>query len=218
MRNADKFVEDEKTRLFDKLPKQVQNAFTKLKEYREGREAVAQPYRTAKKAFEDFIKLNPEANWNKTDKDKGQPLKDTRDAAYKKLQNFDKLSKGLEDQLAGLGYGANARKLFAGYAMGGMVYANRGLEIAASKYALGTDTIPAMLTPGEFVMRKSAVDSIGADKLSAMNNGTSIGESVYNYSITVNATGNGLDANDLARQVMEQIKRVDSQRIRSNNY
>ena len=104
------------------------------------------------------------------------------------------------------------------YAMGGMVYANKGLEIAASKYALGTDTIPAMLTPGEFVMQKSAVDSIGADRLTAMNNGTSVGESVYNYSITVNATGNGLDANDLARQVMEQIKRVDSQRIRSNNY
>ena len=104
------------------------------------------------------------------------------------------------------------------YAMGGMVYANKGLEIAASKYALGTDTIPAMLTPGEFVMQKSAVDSIGADRLTAMNNGTSMGESVYNYSITVNATGNGLDANDLARQVMEQIKRVDSQRIRSNNY
>jgi len=104
------------------------------------------------------------------------------------------------------------------YAMGGMVYANRGLEIAASKYALGTDTIPAMLTPGEFVMQKSAVDSIGADRLTSMNNGTSMGESVYNYSITVNATGNGLDANDLARQVMEQIKRVDSQRIRSNNY
>jgi hypothetical protein len=30
---------------------------------------------------------------------------------------------------------------------------------------VGTDTIPAMLTPGEIVIKKSSVDSIGADKL-----------------------------------------------------
>lgn len=38
-----------------------------------------------------------------------------------------------------------------------------------------TDTIPAMLTPGEFVMRKSAVASIGLDNLHAMNNGYNTG-------------------------------------------
>ena len=31
------------------------------------------------------------------------------------------------------------------------------------------DTVPAMLTPGEFVMSKGAVDRIGTDKLMAMN-------------------------------------------------
>ncbi len=31
------------------------------------------------------------------------------------------------------------------------------------------DTVPAMLTPGEFVMSKGAVDMIGSDKLMAMN-------------------------------------------------
>ena len=31
------------------------------------------------------------------------------------------------------------------------------------------DTVPAMLTPGEFVMSKGAVNMIGADKLMAMN-------------------------------------------------
>ncbi|MDO5877136.1 hypothetical protein QN084_06395 [Paenarthrobacter sp. R1] len=30
---------------------------------------------------------------------------------------------------------------------------------------IGTDTVPAMLTPGEIVIKKSSVDSIGADKL-----------------------------------------------------
>ena len=32
-----------------------------------------------------------------------------------------------------------------------------------------SDTVPAMLTPGEFVMSKGAVNMIGADKLMAMN-------------------------------------------------
>lgn len=35
------------------------------------------------------------------------------------------------------------------------------------------DTVPAMLTPGEFVIRKKAVEAIGVDKLGAMNNGAS---------------------------------------------
>jgi hypothetical protein len=96
-----------------------------------------------------------------------------------------------------------------------MVYANNGLSVEASKYALGTDTIPAMLTPGEFVMSKPAVDRIGTDSLSYMNNGTSVGESVYNYSITVNA--NSSDTSGIADAVLREIKRVDSQRIRSGN-
>ena len=104
--------------------------------------------------------------------------------------------------------------LIAGYAMGGMVYANNGLSVEASKYALGTDTIPAMLTPGEFVMSKPAVDRIGTAALSSMNNGTSVGESVYNYSITVNA--NSSDSSGIADAVLREIKRIDSQRIRSS--
>jgi hypothetical protein len=35
----------------------------------------------------------------------------------------------------------------------------------------GTDTVPAMLTPGEFVIKKSSVDKIGAGNLAALNNG-----------------------------------------------
>jgi hypothetical protein len=55
--------------------------------------------------------------------------------------------------------------------------------------------------------------------MSQINNKTANlgGNSVYNYSVTVNATGD-MNANDLARKVMEQIKQVDSQRMRSNNY
>ena len=36
----------------------------------------------------------------------------------------------------------------------------------------GTDTVPAMLTPGEFVVRKSAVDKVGVGTLQAINSGT----------------------------------------------
>ena len=43
---------------------------------------------------------------------------------------------------------------------------NKGGKVPGS----GTgDTVPAMLTPGEFVMSKGAVDQIGVDNLMAMN-------------------------------------------------
>jgi TP901 family phage tail tape measure protein len=78
----------------------------------------------------------------------------------------------------------------------------------------GTDTVPAMLTPGEFVMSKYAVDSYGTNKMKAINNGSYKGEKVYNYNLNVNVKS---DANpeDIARVVMTQIRQVDSQRIRT---
>ena len=78
----------------------------------------------------------------------------------------------------------------------------------------GTDTVPAMLTPGEFVMSKYAVDSYGVDKMKAINSGSYDGEKVYNYNLNVNVKS---DANpeDIARVVMTQIRQVDSQRIRA---
>ena len=48
----------------------------------------------------------------------------------------------------------------------GLTGYNKGGKVPGS----GTgDTVPAMLTPGEFVMSKGAVDQIGTDKLMAMN-------------------------------------------------
>ena len=38
--------------------------------------------------------------------------------------------------------------------------------------AVGTDTVPAMLTPGEFVMKKNAVDKYGSAFMSSINNGS----------------------------------------------
>jgi hypothetical protein len=71
-----------------------------------------------------------------------------------------------------------------------------------------------MLTPGEFVMSKYAVNSYGVNKMKAMNTGTYESEKVYNYNLSVNVKS---DANpdDIARVVMTQIRQIDSQRIRT---
>jgi TP901 family phage tail tape measure protein len=81
----------------------------------------------------------------------------------------------------------------------------------------GTDVVPAMLTPGEFVVKKSAVDQFGAQNLEKINNGTYSGSSVYNYDINVNVKSDA-NAHEIARTVMTQIKQVESQRIRGNRF
>ena len=43
------------------------------------------------------------------------------------------------------------------------------IPFATGGFAMGTDTIPAMLTPGEFVMSRGAVNMFGADTMMAMN-------------------------------------------------
>jgi TP901 family phage tail tape measure protein len=105
------------------------------------------------------------------------------------------------------------------FAKGGYVasyMANGGLSkpMFAPK---GTDTVPAMLTPGEFVVKKWAVDRFGVGNLQAINQGNFGSGSVYNYNMSVNVRS---DANpdEIARTVMAQIKRVDAQRIRGNRF
>jgi len=54
-----------------------------------------------------------------------------------------------------------------GYSGGGFVEGLTGFS--GGGRAMGTDTIPAMLTPGEFVMSKGAVDMFGANTFASMN-------------------------------------------------
>jgi hypothetical protein len=96
-----------------------------------------------------------------------------------------------------------------GYATGGLVSS----KFAQKKFRMGTDTVPAMLTPGEFVMNKFAVQTHGIGKMQAMNNGQSAGDSVYNYSISVNVKSES-NPDEIARTVIAQIKSVDAQKIR----
>lgn len=110
-----------------------------------------------------------------------------------------------------------------GFAMGGIV----PKYFATGGFAMGTDTVPAMLTPGEFVVRKSAVDRIGTSTLNKINgyadggvvggSGAGLGDSVYNYSINV-SVATGANPNEIANAVMRQIKNVDNQRIRGVSY
>ncbi len=104
----------------------------------------------------------------------------------------------------------------------GYQYAAKGGLIKPKYFAVGgnvrgTDSVPAMLTPGEFVMSRYAVNSHGVDRMRAINNGSSVGDSVYNYSISVNVKSDA-DANEIARAVMTQIKSVDSQKLRGTRF
>ena len=75
-----------------------------------------------------------------------------------------------------------------------------------------------MLTPGEFIMSKYAVDSYGVDTMRKINKGDSIGGSVYNntYTLTVNAK-TGANPNEIAQAVMSQIKTVNDRSVRGIN-
>jgi len=99
-------------------------------------------------------------------------------------------------------------------ASGGLV---KPKYLSSGGFAIGTDTVPAMLTPGEFVMSRYAVQAHGVDKLKAMNSGANSSESVYNYNLSLNVKSEA-NPDEIARTVMTQIKRVDSQRLRSNRF
>jgi TP901 family phage tail tape measure protein len=118
---------------------------------------------------------------------------------------------------------ARAEPIPRQFAMGGMV----SRKFAMGGYAMGTDTVPAMLTPGEFVIKKSAVDRIGTSTLNKINRyaeggvvgsstTTSVGDSVYNYSVNVNVATDS-DPNQIARAVMSQIRKVDDHRVRGSS-
>jgi hypothetical protein len=86
-------------------------------------------------------------------------------------------------------------------------------------FAKGTDTVPAMLTPGEFVVQKRAVDKLGIGIMNRINQGelpANNNSAVYNYNLSVNVSNTNANPNDIARVVINQIKQIDSQRIRSS--
>ena len=114
--------------------------------------------------------------------------------------------------------GSSVKSIGAGsmFAMSGGGMVPRYMAAGGIFKSMGTDTVPAMLTPGEFVIRRRAVQNFGLENLKSINNSSaSAGDSVYNYSLNVNVKS---DANpdEIARAVMTNIKRVESQRVRGS--
>jgi hypothetical protein len=73
----------------------------------------------------------------------------------------------------------------AGLARGGMVYASRGMFVPR-----GTDTVPAMLTPGEFVVNRSSVNrGNNLQILRAINNGSQAAAPAAGSAATMNQGG-----------------------------
>ena len=122
-----------------------------------------------------------------------------------------------EENLKKFGGNASAAGAFGNWgnwSMGGLI----PKYFSFGGFAKGTDTVPAMLTPGEFIMSKYAVDTYGVDHMKKMNNGDLGSGAVYNntYTLTVNAK-TGANPNEIAQAVMSQIKTVNDRSVRGIN-
>jgi hypothetical protein len=142
------------------------------------------------------------------------------------LQSIKDLNAKIQPQLQQLQKLTGVKKMY-----GGMV-----TKYMARGGAVGSDTVPAMLTPGEFIVNKTAAKQFGpmlktineskypsmigssnASNIPINNISTSVSDNstaVYNYSLGFSINGNSSNPNDIARAVMTQIKNVDAQRIR----
>ncbi len=156
---------------------------------------------------------------NNEDKKYQDAVKKQQDDAYKKSATDNAVRKSttaLANEQK-----KKAKTIYVGGMPITVYYASGGLVpkyFASGGFSKGTDTVPAMLTPGEFVVRKSAVDAIGVSQLHKINDGNFSGgnfNSVYNYGISVNVTSSNANPNEIARTVINQIKQIDAQRIRS---
>lgn len=90
----------------------------------------------------------------------------------------------------------------------------------------GADSIPSMLTPGEFVVKKNIVDRVGHLPLKKLNAGAQLSPvgndnadaggmmAVYNdYSLVFNVNEQ-IDSRDMARVVMREIQRVTNSQVK----
>jgi hypothetical protein len=142
------------------------------------------------------------------------------------LQSIKDLNAKIKPQVEKLKTITGQKKMYGGF-----------VKYMANGGAIGSDTVPAMLTPGEFVVNKAAaqqfgpmLQSINESKYPSMLGGmggstvvpinnvsTSMSDNstaVYNYNLGFSINGSNSNANDIARAVMTEIKNVDAQRIR----
>jgi len=126
----------------------------------------------------------------------------------------DKIVEGIKG-LTGGGGGGTLKKLGRqlGFAEGGEVvkmFANGGPVFPGS-----TDTVPALLTPGEFVLNRKAVGSLGVQTLNRINETGKIasGDTNVSVSMTVNTTQT-VDSSFIKNRIMPvmraELKRASS--------
>ena len=115
----------------------------------------------------------------------------------------------------------------------GMMYGGKMKRFATGAFVPGigsTDKVPALLTPGEFVVRKPVAQQIGP-LLSAINSNVfpkiNLGSTIpkpaknsetpvqYNYNVEVNVAGTDASPDDIANAVMYRINRANDRQIRS---
>ncbi len=214
--SADAFKATKTAEIVKLLPKPIQDAFKQLASFKD-------TFLLNQKAVNDARKeetrqrtlAGDEGSWQESDRTAVQGAVDAKNKAQAAFSKFQKDNiDPIWSQLSAKGYPLNLRKLIAGYADGGMVMPS---YMSLGGFAMGTDTVPAMLTPGEFIVSQPAVEEFGLGNLKAINSGTYGGNSVYNYSVNVNA-GSNASADDIARAVMNKINEVDARRVRGNNF
>jgi len=177
-----------------------------------------------KKVYEESIAMGNTVSGARAMAGMSSRLQAQADAYFKANPNIDPFT------------GAQ-RKMFGGPILskgkGGMGIVK---AMAFGGRAIGSDTVPAMLTPGEFIVNKSAsrayaplLERINESKYPGMLSGggqpqvpvnnisTSTNDNstaVYNYNLGFSINGANGSAKDIANAVMREIKNVDSQRIR----
>jgi TP901 family phage tail tape measure protein len=170
-------------------------------------------------------------------------LEEKKAISYLK-KNKSKLSKSEKSELASLiseaqsladAYGFDMKFMYGGqvkkYASGGAVGGSGN-----------TDRVRSLLTPGEFVVRKSVAQqnmplleslnndiyptlnaprySVPSSDFGTVSTGTSVSSTVYNdtYTINVNVAGTSTSADEIANVVMNKLSASNSGTIRSRRY
>ena len=196
---------------------------------------VSKQIDNARKAKTDQIKILDVAQGKELEKKKANPKYENDSFNYK--EELEKINKKYKEDINAILEKAPTT----------LQSANKGGVI--NKYSIGgnvlgsgsRDSISAMLTPGEYVIRKTMVDKYGIPMLSAINQGSfnmpkyqtgsevqqispinntsisSISAPVYNtYDMKFSINGTNQSADDIANKVMFKMRQLQSQQVRGN--
>ena len=144
-----------------------------------GSELAKQRQEEARERQRDFLRelgvkfVDPETGAPLTDRDKEfdpTPFLDTPDNPVQIEQRepgfLEKLRNTRDKFIFGTEFGPN-QTFFP--LPGSSILTDPSYQFRGGGFSMGTDVVPAMLTPGEFIMSRGAVNMFGADTMMAMN-------------------------------------------------